>query len=193
MSANQQREALRCPEHEGISLKTIHRRIKEQQFKLWQMKMRCITAVDEEYAARMQDMLAPYAAAPDPMRPMVCFDEKPVQLVAETRSSGRMRSGATALVHFEYRRTAAVHLFVFLDAHHPWRDVAISAGRAAIDVAQSRQRVLRHFLAAAESPSSWMTCRLTNSGRTTSLSAQSSSGRPEVVWNFSTPPSTQAA
>jgi hypothetical protein len=35
----------------------------------------CIPRVDAEYAARMEDVLDLYAEAPDPNRPVVCFDE----------------------------------------------------------------------------------------------------------------------
>jgi hypothetical protein len=42
--------------------------------------MWCIPQVDGEYVARMEDVLDLYAEAPDPKRPVVCFDESPVQL-----------------------------------------------------------------------------------------------------------------
>jgi hypothetical protein len=38
--------------------------------------MWCIPQVDGEYAARMEDLLDLYAEAPDPKRPIVCFDER---------------------------------------------------------------------------------------------------------------------
>jgi len=37
--------------------------------------MWCIPRVDGEYVARMEDVLDLYAEAPDPKRPVVCFDE----------------------------------------------------------------------------------------------------------------------
>jgi hypothetical protein len=42
--------------------------------------------VDGEYVARMEDVLDLYAEAPDPDRPVVCFDESPVQLIGEPTS-----------------------------------------------------------------------------------------------------------
>jgi hypothetical protein len=47
--------------------------------------MWCIPHVDGEYVARMEDVLDLYAEAPDPARPLVCFDETPVQLIGEVR------------------------------------------------------------------------------------------------------------
>ena len=33
----------------------------------------------------MEDVLDLYAEAPDPQRPVVCFDESPIQLIGEVR------------------------------------------------------------------------------------------------------------
>ena len=41
--------------------------------------------LDGEYVARMEDVLDLYAEPPDPNRPVVCFDESPVQLIGEVR------------------------------------------------------------------------------------------------------------
>jgi hypothetical protein len=43
--------------------------------------------VSAAFVCCMEDVLALYAAPPDPMRPLVCFDESPCQLVEETRAS----------------------------------------------------------------------------------------------------------
>ena len=42
-----------------------------------------------EYVARMEDVLDLYAEPPDPNRPVVCFDESPVQLIGEVRLGRR--------------------------------------------------------------------------------------------------------
>ena len=48
--------------------------------------MWCIPEVDADYVARMEDVLDLYAEATDPKRPVVCFDESPIQLIGEVRS-----------------------------------------------------------------------------------------------------------
>ncbi len=47
--------------------------------------MWCIPQVDGSYVARMEDVLDLYAEEADPMRPVVCFDESPTQLIGEVR------------------------------------------------------------------------------------------------------------
>ena len=57
----------------------------DADLKPWRRKMWCIPQVDADYVARMEDVLDLYAEAPDPQRPVVCFDESPIQLIGEVR------------------------------------------------------------------------------------------------------------
>src|SRR6266481_8026248 len=59
--------------------------ISENDLKPWRRDMWCIPKVDGTYVARMEDVLDLYAEAPDPKRPVVCFDESPTQLIGEVR------------------------------------------------------------------------------------------------------------
>lgn len=72
-------------EHDGLSRETVRRRLAENDLKPWRRDMWCIPKVDSEYVARMEDVLDLYAEAPDPHRPVVCFDESPTQLIGEVR------------------------------------------------------------------------------------------------------------
>jgi len=98
--------------------------------------MWCIPKVDGEYVARMEDVLDLYAEAPDPKRPVVCFDESPVQLIGEARQPIPARPGQLERYDYEYRRNGTVNLFAFLDVHRPWRKVKVTERRAAEDYAQ---------------------------------------------------------
>ena len=73
-------------DHDELSRETVRRRLAENHLKPWQKDMWCIPKVDAEYVARMEDVLDLYAEAPDPKRPVVCFDESPIQLIGEVRS-----------------------------------------------------------------------------------------------------------
>src|SRR4029077_17872180 len=70
-------EMVRLTEHDGISRDTVRRRLAENEIKPWRKDMWCIPQVDAEYVARMEDVLDLYAEAPDPKRPVVCFDGPP--------------------------------------------------------------------------------------------------------------------
>jgi hypothetical protein len=94
-----------------------------------------IPAVDGTYVARMEDVLDLYAEAPDPKRPVVCFDESPTQLIGEVRQPIPATPGQLERYDCEYRRDGTANLFVFLDAHRPWRRVKVTDRRTARDLA----------------------------------------------------------
>src|SRR5436190_11190376 len=89
----------------------------------------CIPRVDGEYVARMEDVLDLYAETPDSQRPVVCFDESPVQLIGEVRQPIPAAPGQLERYDYEYRRNGTVNLFVFLDANRPWRKVKVTKRR----------------------------------------------------------------
>src|SRR5688500_11715145 len=76
-------EVVQLVDHTSISRETVRRRLSENDLKPWQRKMWCIPCVDAEFVERMEDVLELYASEPDPKRPVVSFDEKPYQLIAE--------------------------------------------------------------------------------------------------------------
>lgn len=116
-------------EHESLSSETVRRRLAEKKIKPWQEKMWCIPNVDAEYVARMEDVLDLYAEDPSPDEPVVCFDESPTQMIGEVRTPIPAAPGRPARVDYEYRRNGTANLFVFLDAHRPWRHVKVTDQR----------------------------------------------------------------
>jgi DDE superfamily endonuclease len=79
----------------------------------------------------MEDVLDLYAEAPDPKRPVVCFDESPTQLIGEVRQPIPAKRGQIERYDCEYKRNGTANLFIFLDAHRPWRKVKVTDSRAA--------------------------------------------------------------
>jgi transposase len=121
--------------HEDLSRETVRRRLAENDLKPWRKDMWCIPRVDGEYVARMEDVLDLYAEAPDPNRPVICFDESPTQLIGEVRQPIAAKPGQRERYDCEYRRNGTVNLFVFLDAHRPWRKVKVTDRRTNQDFA----------------------------------------------------------
>lgn len=139
-------EMVRLTEHADLSRETVRRRLAENDLKPWRRDMWCIPQVDGTYVARMEDVLDLYAEAPDPRRPVVCFDESPTQLIGEVRLPVPAAPGQPERYDCEYRRNGTVNLFVFLDAHQPWRKVKVTAQRTARDFAACmRDLVDRHY------------------------------------------------
>lgn len=59
---------VKLTEHKSLSHETVRQRLAENGLKPWDTW--CIPQVDDEYVARMEDLLDLYAEAPDPKRPV---------------------------------------------------------------------------------------------------------------------------
>jgi transposase len=143
-------ELVRLTTHTGVSRETVRRRLAENDLKPWRKDMWCIPQVDAEYVARMEDVLDLYAEPPDPKRPVICFDESPIQLIGEVRSPIPAKPGQLERCDCEYRRNGTANLFVFLDLHRPWRKVKVTTSRAAVDFAVCMRELAEVHLPAAE-------------------------------------------
>jgi hypothetical protein len=98
----------------------------------------------------MEDVLDLYAAPPDPQQPVVCFDEKPVQLLADTRPPLPTRPGQVARHDYEYERCGTANLFIVLAPQTGWRVVTVTNRRTQHEFAeQMKELVDVHFPAAA--------------------------------------------
>ena len=128
-------EMVRLTEHKSLSAETVRRRLEDNELKPWRKDMWCIPRVDAEFVARMEDVLDLYAEAPDSKRPVVCFDESPTQLIGEVREPVPAEPGKLERYDYEYVRNGTANLFVFLNAHEPWRHVKVTDHRAALDFA----------------------------------------------------------
>ena len=184
---------VKLTEHESLSGETVRRRLAENGLKPWRRDMWCIPRVDGEYVARMEDVLDLYAEAPDPKRPVVCFDESPVQLIGEVRQPIPAEPGQLERYDYEYRRNGTVNLFVVLDAHRPWRKVKVTERRAAEDYAQCmRELVDVHY------PDAECIRVVQDNLSTHTAGALYEASRPPkpgascAAWSSTTPPSTPA-
>src|SRR6202521_5239851 len=133
---------VKLTEHQDLSRETVRRRLAENHLKPWRKQMWCIPKVDGTYVARMEDVLDLYAEAPDPQRPVVCFDESPTQLIGEVREPIPAKPGQLERYDCEYRRNGTVNLFVFLAAHRPWRRVKVTDRRTNQDFAECMRELV---------------------------------------------------
>jgi transposase len=135
-------EMVKLTEHTALSRETVRRRLAQNQLKPWRQDMWCIPKVDGTYVACMEDVLDLYAETPDPKRPVVCFDESPTQLIGEVRQPIPTAPGRPRRYDYEYRRNGTANLFVFLDAHRPWRKVKVTDQRTARDFAECMRELV---------------------------------------------------
>ena len=89
----------------------------------------------------MEDVLDLYAQPPDARRPLVCFDERPVQLVAHARTPVPPAPGRPARVDDEYVRCGTCNLFTFFAPHIGWR-VEVTDRRTKADFARMMEALV---------------------------------------------------
>src|SRR6201993_156947 len=126
---------VKLTDHDSLSGETVRRRLADNDLKPWRRDMWCIPHVDGEYVARMEDVLDLYAETQKPARPLVCFDETPIQLIGEVRQPVPAQPGQRERYDYEYRRNGTANLFVTFDPHRGWRNVKVTDRRAAVDYA----------------------------------------------------------
>lgn len=94
------------------------------------------------FVANMEDVLEVYQRPYDAELPVVCMDEKPVQLVKETRLPEPARPGACRRVDFEYERAGTASIFLFTEPLAGWRAAHVRERRGAVDFAEELRWLL---------------------------------------------------
>jgi hypothetical protein len=70
-----------------------------------------VADLDEEYIAKMEDVLEVYERAYDQHEPVVCLDEKPITLHADVRPASPAAPGREARRDNEYERCGTANVF----------------------------------------------------------------------------------
>lgn len=99
----------------------------------------------------MEDVLDLYAEPYDPKRPVVCFDEKSLQLIAETRLPLPLAPGPPERFDTEYRRNGTRNLFIFFQPLAGWRHIKVTERRTKIDYAHCMKDLVDVHFPEAES------------------------------------------
>lgn len=84
----------------------------------------------------MEDVLDVYELPFNPDVPVVCMDEKPYQLLGESRESWAMRPGDNKKIDSEYVRNGTCSIFAFIEALAGRHHVSVREHRTAIDWAE---------------------------------------------------------
>lgn len=90
----------------------------------------------------MEDVLDVYARDYDENYPVVCMDEKPYQLLDESRKPIPMRPGEIKRYDSEYVRNGTCSIFIFTEPLKGWRNASVSERRTKKDWAGHVEELL---------------------------------------------------
>ena len=97
---------------------------------------------DAEFVAKMEDVLDVYALSYDENCPVICFDEKPYQLLDERRESIPMGKGVPERIDNEYERMGTCSIFVMCEPLRGWHHAHACERRTAVDFAHEVEWLL---------------------------------------------------
>jgi transposase len=131
---------------EKISLETVRIILQEHDIKPWRQKSWCVPDLDEEFVERMEDVLKIYEKDYDEKRPVVCLDEKPIQLLGEVRPPSGIAPGEIRKVDFEYKRNGTCSVFCAVEPLVGKYVNKVSKRRTAGDFAKFLASIERRYL-----------------------------------------------
>jgi hypothetical protein len=98
--------------------------------------MWCVAELDDQYIAKMDDVLETYERPYDIAEPVVCLDEKPVTLHADVRPSVPAQPGREARRDNEYERRGTANVFCAVEPKAGRHFTFATPDRSAFEFAQ---------------------------------------------------------
>jgi len=110
--------------------------------------MWCVGKIDNEYIERMEDILDLYEKSLNSKEPVVCLDEKPVQLLEEARSSIPAAPFRVTRKDYEYRRRGTANVFCAVEPKAGRHFTRVTPNRKGPAFARMIRRLYRAYRSA---------------------------------------------
>ena len=116
---------------------------KKSRYKPHLKKCWCINeGQDADFVARMEDVLEVYSRPFDPLVPVVCMDEKPLQLLGEEKQEIIRESDGVRLQDERYIRNGTCSIFLFTEPLGGWRRAEALPQRRKVDWANQIKKLV---------------------------------------------------
>ena len=97
------------------------------------------------FVAAMEDVLEVYSRPYNQLRPVICMDEKPYQLLDHAREPLPARAGSIEKVDNEYVRNGTCSIFIFTEPLAGWRHAEALPRRTKIDWAHQVRWLVEQY------------------------------------------------
>jgi DDE superfamily endonuclease len=98
----------------------------------------------------MEDVLDLYEQPYDLLRPVVCFDERPCQLLGDVLVPLPMKPGRTNRQEYEYERKGTCCILLAFEPLRGWRFVQVRKRRTAVDYAAVMKELVETYYPAVD-------------------------------------------
>lgn len=98
----------------------------------------------------MEGVLDLYEQPYDPLLPMVCFDERPCQLIGEVKDPLPVKPGQVGKIDSHYERRGICHVLLAFEPLGGWREVEVTERRRGREFAHSMGRLAEEIYPKAE-------------------------------------------
>ena len=108
-------------------------------------KQWCIGELTPDFLWQMETLLHLYQLPYDPMYPVICFDERPCQLIDDSIAPIPMEPGKPRRQDYHYKRNGVASLFIAFEPLTGKRIVELRARRTKVDYAHFLKQVAQHY------------------------------------------------
>jgi hypothetical protein len=123
---------------------------KKNKLRPWRIKSWCIPKVSTRFIAKMEDVLSVYERRYEPLRPVICLDEKGKELQSHTSERAPLPpkpgiQGGQALgvlQDYEYKREGSANIFLACEPLRGWRRTAVTFERTALSFAHQLRKLV---------------------------------------------------
>jgi hypothetical protein len=98
-----------------------------------------------DFIWHMEDVLDLYEQPYDPKRPVICFDERPCQLIGDAIIPIPMKPGSSKKEHYEYIRNGTCCIFLAFEPRAGKRIVCVKERRTKVDYADFMKMLAHHY------------------------------------------------
>jgi hypothetical protein len=98
-----------------------------------------------DYIWHMEDVLDVYEQPYDPKRPVICFDERPCQLIGDVIVPIPIKPGSSKKEHYEYIRNGTCCIFLAFEPRAGKRLTSVKKHRTKVDYADFMKMLAQNY------------------------------------------------
>jgi len=142
-------ESMRRKLAPSVGRETIRILLQRHATKPWRIKSWCVAELTPQYIHHMEDVLAVYERPLTEKQPVVCLDEKPVQVLADVRAPVPARKpGRIAKQDSEYERRGTANIFCGVEPKSGRHFTEVTPTRSGAEFAQMLKKLADAYPAA---------------------------------------------